>query len=280
MLTLVTSALAATPFNGSHFFTNSYRHTQEVSYPLSRPGHVRSSGAKSVFDGCVSNAESPRGIGTCNQTAKYSRMHSKGVMQKKIKAHEACAAAGECPLNRPFSSAVPCVGGKSGVYDCKGIDMLSFVPISGLGSTMDASDIWGWTDSTTGDEIAIINVMDGTSFVQVTDPVNPIVLGFLPSTSDNHVIWADTKVSDPCQPCVSPFRLKLFCDDFASRRDLTMSSRYQSLANNKDRSSCSLVYGLQYHNPELRLTSSFPTPPPHPLKRSLQITPSSCVRQR
>ena len=45
--------------------------------------------------------------------------------------------------------------------------------------------------------------MDGTSFVQVTDPVNPIVLGFLPSTSDNHVVWADTKVSDPVLLCFS-----------------------------------------------------------------------------
>jgi choice-of-anchor B domain-containing protein len=121
-------------------------------------------------------------------------MHSKGLMKEKIRAHEECAAAGVCPLNRPFSSEMPCVNGKSGKYDCSGIDMKSFVPIAALGSTMDASDIWGWTDSSTGDEIAIINVMDGTSFVQITDPVNPIVLGFLPSTSDNHVVWADTKV--------------------------------------------------------------------------------------
>ena len=42
-----------------------------------------------------------------------------------------------------------------------------------------------------------------------------------------------------------------FGDDVVSRRDLTMSSRNQSLVSNKDRSSCSLMRGLQYHNPEL-----------------------------
>lgn len=45
-----------------------------------------------------------------------------------------------------------------------------------------------------GDEIAIIGMMDGTAFVQVTDVVNPVVLGFLPQTGTTTVIWADMKV--------------------------------------------------------------------------------------
>ena len=191
-LALVSTA-AATSFNGTHFHTNSYRHTQQVSYPVDRPGHVRSSGAATIRD-CVARKDSPRGEGSCSQAALFSRMHSRGVMKKKQQEHDACVVAGECPLNRAFASSTPCVDGKAGQYECSGIDLLSFVPIAALGSTMDASDIWGWTDSTTGDEIAIINVMDGTSFVQVTDPTHPVVLGFLPSTSKDHVIWADTKV--------------------------------------------------------------------------------------
>jgi hypothetical protein len=47
----------------------------------------------------------------------------------------------------------------------------------------------GWTDPVTKDEIAIIGMMDGTAFVQVTVPTNPIVLGFLPQTGSNNVIW-------------------------------------------------------------------------------------------
>jgi len=37
-------------------------------------------------------------------------------------------------------------------------------------------------------------MMDGTSFVQVTDPENPIVLAFMPQTGGTRVIWADMKV--------------------------------------------------------------------------------------
>ena len=65
--------------------------------------------------------------------------------------------------------------------------------LSTTGSTYDASDSWGWTDPQTGDEIAIIGMMDGTAFVQVTDAVEPIVLGFLPQTGTTRVIWTDMK---------------------------------------------------------------------------------------
>ena len=43
-----------------------------------------------------------------------------------------------------------------------------------------------------------------------------------------------------------------FGDDFASRRDLTTYVVAVPIpyTNNKDRSSCSLMFGLQYHNPE------------------------------
>jgi len=42
-------------------------------------------------------------------------------------------------------------------YPCAGIDLLAFVPLKTLGSQLDASDIWGWTDPKTGAEIAIVS---------------------------------------------------------------------------------------------------------------------------
>ena len=56
------------------------------------------------------------------------------------------------------------------------------------------SDSWGWTDPMTGDEVAIVGLEDGTSFIQITDPKNPIVLGFLPQSGNNLQIWSDMKV--------------------------------------------------------------------------------------
>ena len=73
---------------------------------------------------------------------------------------------------------------QAGDYACNNVDLLSFTPIAALGSTY----------ADTRDEIAIIGMMDGTAFVKATDPINPVVLGFLPQTGATKVIWADMKV--------------------------------------------------------------------------------------
>ena len=43
----------------------------------------------------------------------------------------------------------------------------------------DGSDIWGWADSQTGNEYALMGLTNGTAFVDVTDPENPVYLGRL-----------------------------------------------------------------------------------------------------
>ncbi len=69
------------------------------------------------------------------------------------------------------------------------------MPLSdlGCGSRIDANDIWGWTDPETDREYAIIGCGDGTSFVDVTDPTDTLVLGFLP-TQTYSSLWRDIKV--------------------------------------------------------------------------------------
>ena len=58
-------------------------------------------------------------------------------------------------------------------------------------STANGNDIWGWHD---GDEdYAIVGLTTGTSFVRITDPENPVVLGFLPTHTINSD-WSDMKV--------------------------------------------------------------------------------------
>jgi choice-of-anchor B domain-containing protein len=57
------------------------------------------------------------------------------------------------------------------------------------------NDIWGWTDPTTNREYALVGRVDGTSFVDVTDPVNPRFIGDLPLTPGaNPNSWRDIKV--------------------------------------------------------------------------------------
>lgn len=55
-----------------------------------------------------------------------------------------------------------------------------------------ANDIWGWT-SAAGQEIAIVGCSTGTSFVDISDPVSPSFVGFLPRTTSASY-WSDIKV--------------------------------------------------------------------------------------
>ena len=72
-----------------------------------------------------------------------------------------------------------CSGGMAGTYPCSNVDLMSFLALADIGGG-DANDIWGWTDSSTSKEYAIMGRTNGTSFVDISDPVNPIYLGNLP----------------------------------------------------------------------------------------------------
>ncbi len=95
----------------------------------------------------------------------------------------------------------PCVNGKvidqdnEISYSCNSLDMMAFISPSDLsgGTNTELNDIWGWTDSTTNKEYALVGLRIGTSFVDVTDPVNPIVIGILPTATGNST-WRDIKV--------------------------------------------------------------------------------------
>ena len=93
-------------------------------------------------------------------------------------------------------SQTPCNNGMAGEYPCKGYDLMAHIPVSVLANTNgnpEGSDIWGWTDSTTGKEYAIAAMTNSTAFVDVTDPINPIFLGRLDSSAGNNY-WRDVKV--------------------------------------------------------------------------------------
>jgi len=55
---------------------------------------------------------------------------------------------------------------------------MAFLPLSQIGGG-NGNDIWGWTDSGSGREFAIMGTTTRTAFVEITDPVNPVYLGVL-----------------------------------------------------------------------------------------------------
>ncbi|MCA9971351.1 MAG: choice-of-anchor B family protein [Anaerolineales bacterium] len=89
-------------------------------------------------------------------------------------------------------SFTPCTNGMAGSYPCQNVDLLAFMPLAQIGGG-EANDIWGWTDSKSGREFAIIGRTNGTGFVEVTDPQNPVYMGSLPTHSGNS-LWRDIKV--------------------------------------------------------------------------------------
>lgn len=90
------------------------------------------------------------------------------------------------------SAGAPCEGGMAGSYPCNGIDLLGRISLEDFGS-VSGNDVWGWTDSASGREFAVMGLNDGTAFVEITDEENITYLGKLPSATDFST-WRDIKV--------------------------------------------------------------------------------------
>ncbi|NJN55550.1 MAG: choice-of-anchor B family protein [Anaerolineae bacterium] len=92
------------------------------------------------------------------------------------------------------TSATPCVGGMAGIYPCDNVDLMAHLSLTDL-SASSGNDSWGWTDPLDGKEYALMGLNNGTAFVDISDPENPIYLGKLP-THTSTSLWRDIKVYD------------------------------------------------------------------------------------
>ncbi len=86
----------------------------------------------------------------------------------------------------------PCLNGTAGAFPCSGMDLLSRLSLNDLNADA-GNDSWGWTDPQGGKEYAIMGLDNGAAFVDISDPVNPIYLGKLPTHTDPST-WRDIKV--------------------------------------------------------------------------------------
>jgi len=92
---------------------------------------------------------------------------------------------------------VPCEDGLAGIFECHGLDLVAFLPIQAMGGGrgVTANDLWGWSDSETGRDYVVQGLRDGTAFVDVTDPENPVFVGKLPKTDASPAsLWRDVKI--------------------------------------------------------------------------------------
>lgn len=99
---------------------------------------------------------------------------------------------GPVPMSLLEMASSTCVGGFAGEYPCNGIDFMSRVPLSSFtGSPLSASNLWGYVDLDDNREYAIIGLRNGTGVVDITDPVNPVIVGHIAGVSSQ---WREVKV--------------------------------------------------------------------------------------
>lgn len=89
-----------------------------------------------------------------------------------------------------------CINGtattESRSYSCDAVNLLGQVTLSEMGASA-GNDIWGWTDSESGKEYALMGLSNGIGFVDISVPTAPVYLGKLPSHTSASV-WRDVKV--------------------------------------------------------------------------------------
>lgn len=85
-----------------------------------------------------------------------------------------------------------CENGFAGDYPCMGINQYAFLSADEIGGGL-INDNWGWVSPETGIEYILQGRESGTSFIDISDPSNPVYLGDLP-THDIAILWRDVKV--------------------------------------------------------------------------------------
>ncbi|MCB4799065.1 choice-of-anchor B family protein [Neotamlana laminarinivorans] len=85
-----------------------------------------------------------------------------------------------------------CENGFADVYPCNGYDLVARIPLSVFEAAA-GNDCWGWTDIATNKEYALMCLNNGVGFVDITDALNPVYLGKLP-TATSSSSWRDVKV--------------------------------------------------------------------------------------
>ena len=86
-----------------------------------------------------------------------------------------------------------CVNGFAGEYPCNDYDLLAHISLTDLNLSTAGNDCWGWTDPLTNNEYALMGSNKTLTFIDITDPISPKIMGFL-DTQTVSSSWRDVKV--------------------------------------------------------------------------------------
>ncbi|MBX3359764.1 MAG: choice-of-anchor B family protein [Phycisphaeraceae bacterium] len=97
---------------------------------------------------------------------------------------QAAGSKGDAKGVDPFSNTI--IG-----FPAQGMVLQSWLPLNQFsGIQVTAADCWGYV-SASGREYAILGLRRGTAFIEVTDPVNPVVVGYIAGADS---LWHDSTV--------------------------------------------------------------------------------------
>ena len=102
-------------------------------------------------------------------------------------------------IGNDLTPGARCEEGMIDEFTCSNMEIVAHMPIEDLGGERGVwvNDVWGWTDRDTGRDYALVARRDGTSFIDVTDPSGPRLVGNLPRTLGSRPsVWRDIKVID------------------------------------------------------------------------------------
>ncbi len=115
--------------------------------------------------------------------------------RKAIEGPKAAEASRLMALHGKLKSgatAAPCAGGMAGELECEAVDLLAHFAFEQLSApAASATDVWGFVDLNTHREYAIVGYDIGTAVIDVTDPENPVEVGFVDGQPAG---WRDVKV--------------------------------------------------------------------------------------
>jgi|SRR5215213_2623510 len=104
-----------------------------------------------------------------------------GVLTSPHEGHEGGVIGGDPNAEFLSLGATACQAGFADIYPCSGVDLQSFLSLADLGADPGewGAGLWGWTDPETGREYALMALRNRVSFVDITDPRNPWLIGDL-----------------------------------------------------------------------------------------------------
>lgn len=180
---------------------------------LHLPNSLPACTARALVCEAPSSTFSARNASTA-ASAQFERVPTTAKVEKQ-KCIDGAGVPRSCALSGPFQympqtntsdkdvlaaaqtlnaiSATDCTNGIADLFPCSNVDLLAFMPINDIGGSK-GNDIWGWTDPDTGKEYALMGRRNGTAFVDISTPEEPIYIGNLPSQDGIESTWRDIKV--------------------------------------------------------------------------------------